>query len=101
MLTSAGPGRAPFQNPLSVRDVLVRDDLLRRYPHQQLTLNRVAPAVLIGPVGAHVAALPRALSGREDWRIPLRVEPDRCCMGPAVRAHGGENCRPSPPVEHE
>ena len=46
----------PFQNPLSDRNVLIRDDLLRCYPHQQLTLHRVATAVLIGPVGAHVAA---------------------------------------------
>src|ERR687898_148969 len=46
----------PFQNPLSVRNVLTRDDPLRRYPHQQLTLHRVATAVLIGPVGTHVAA---------------------------------------------
>src|SRR5215210_3408297 len=41
---------------LSVGDVLVGDDLLWRYPYQQLALHRVAPTVLLSPVCAHVAA---------------------------------------------
>src|SRR5829696_6698220 len=57
LLTSAAWGKGcPFPKPLSVGDVLVCDDLLRCYPHQRLTLHRVAPAVLLGPIVAHVAA---------------------------------------------
>ena len=53
----------------SIGDILVGDDLLWGYPRQQLTLHRVATAVLIGPVGAHVAA-PDARRSVKEVGIP-------------------------------
>src|SRR5687767_5909663 len=61
MLAQLTSGGRRLERAISVGYVLVRDDPSRLHPHQQLTLHRIAPAVLVGPVCAHVAT-PEACS---------------------------------------